>query len=205
MNSKLEEIIKASEKLFMRHGIKSVSMDDIATELTVSKKTLYKYISDKHKLVKLVLEHALKRRRMHDVDCKKGENAVDEYLLVYKTIMDIIRQANFSVEYDLQKYYPDLHQIVVEARKAKMQDSLRLNLQRGISEGLYRPEIEIDVLVLMNTLLSEAMHNYEFLTENRDQLIHIMKVNFDYHMRAIVTTKGLEEYLRLKNKLENLL
>lgn len=203
MSSKIEEIINISEKLFTRRGIKSVSMDDISTELGVSKKTLYKYVSDKHKLVRMTLESALKRQKFHESKCNKGSNAIEDYLMVYKSVTDMIRNANFSVEFDLQKYYPDLYDKVLNLRKEKMSEGIRSNLIRGIEEGFYRPDIDVEIITRLNVLMSEGMHNYEFLNENRDQIIHIMAINFDYHMRGIVNDKGLKEYLRLKNTIEN--
>jgi TetR/AcrR family transcriptional regulator, cholesterol catabolism regulator len=205
MDSKLEEILNISEKLFARNGIKSVSMDDIANEMGVSKKTIYKYIKDKHMLVKLTLESAMNRYRNNEVNCPKGENAIDEYLLVYKSVIEMIRQANFSVEYDLQKYYPDLHKIMLQARKMKMEKGLKSNLERGIEEGLYRQNLDVETITKINVHLSESMHDYEFLNENRDQLIKIMLVNFDYHMRGIVNENGLVEYLKLSNTIDNII
>lgn len=203
MDSKIEELIIISERLFTRNGIKSVSMDDIAQEMGVSKKTLYKYVSDKHQLIKMTLEAAFKRHRYHEEKCPPKANAIEEYLFVYESIANMIRQSNFSVEYDLQKYYPDLHKEMLLARKMKMENGLISNLKRGVEEGLYRADLDIETITKINVHSSESMHDYEFLNENRDQMIHILEVNFDYHIRGVVSEKGLQEYLRLKNKKEN--
>ncbi len=204
MESKLEEILNVSEQLFRRNGIRSVSMDDISNALGVSKKTLYKHVSDKSRLVKLTLENVIARDRLQQKDCEKGENAIDSFYLVYKNVTDMIRQANFAVEFDLQKYYPNLYAKMQQLRREKMKTGVRENLERGIREGLYREDLDVEIITKLNVLLSEAMHDYDFLEENKDRLIHILQVNFDYHLHAIVTEKGLQVYLDILKRNKNL-
>ncbi|MBN2745322.1 MAG: TetR/AcrR family transcriptional regulator [Bacteroidales bacterium] len=204
MESKLEEILEVSEQLFRRNGIRSVSMDDISNALGVSKKTLYKHVSDKNRLVNLTLENAIARQRLQQKDCEKGANAIESFYMVYKNLTDMIRQANFAVEYDLQKYYPKLYLKMRELRHEKMKSGITENLKRGIREGLYREDLDVETITKLNVLLSESMHDYDFLEDNKDRLIHILQVNFDYHIHAIVTEKGLQVYLEILKRNKNL-
>jgi len=203
MDDKINDIIEASAKLFQRCGIKSISMDDIAKELSISKKTLYQFVKDKRQLVELSVEYFLVENKFHQNISCEGSNAVEQYFMVYQQVVKMISTANFSVEYDLQKYYPDLHKRVVEVRQKRMFNGIKLNIEKGITEGLYRSEIDVEIISKLNVLLSESMHNYEFLSDNKAELIKIMKMNFDYHIHGIESEKGLIEYNRIKNNLNN--
>jgi AcrR family transcriptional regulator len=202
MDGKLKEIIDTCETLFTRRGIKSVSMDDIAEALGVSKKTVYKYVRDKQELVKLSMESLLKKFTTSEHNCPKGLNAIDEYLHVHLKVSEMIKSTNFIMEADLKKYYPRIFTKLNKIQEERMTKSITKNLIRGVEEGLYRPEIDIEMIALVNVHLSLSMRQYDFLTNNRDHMLRIMKSSFDLHLRSIVTAKGLEEYLRLKNSQE---
>lgn len=203
MDDKISKILQASNKLFQKCGIKSVSMDDIASEMAISKKTLYKFVKDKRHLVELSVEYFLTENKFHQQLNCEGSNAIEQYFMVYQQVIKMINTANFSVEYDLQKYYSDLHSKIVEVRQKRMYSGIKLNIEKGIAEGLYRPEIDVEIISKLNVLLSESMHNYEFLTENKAEIIKIMDVNFDYHIHGIASEKGLLEYKRIKNNINN--
>lgn len=177
-------------------------MDDISTEVGVSKKTLYKYFKDKHELVKITMEEILSNNSLKGFKCEDGENAIAEYLEVHKKLVEMIRQASFTLESDLKKYYPKLFLRARELQVSKMKKHISANLERGINEGLYRHNLDVQAITLINVQLSLSMRNYDFLKNNRDQILKIMTVAFDYHIRGIVSEKGLQEYLRLKENAE---
>ncbi len=203
MDKKTEEIVNAGLELFRKYGIKSVSMDDIASAMGISKKTIYKNVRDKRHLVELVIDKVLEGNKFHGSKMNSEGNAVQDYFYVYEQVKKMINEANFSAEYDLQKYYPDLFKRLVESRKKKMETGIKANLKKGVEEGFYRKELDIDIVAKLNVMLSESMHDYEFLTQNRSDLIHIMDVNFDYHLHAILNEKGRNEYYKIQknNKL----
>ncbi len=203
MDKKTEEIVKAGCELFMKYGIKSVSMDDLASRLGMSKKTLYKYVRDKRKLVEMVLDNILLKNSFHDKNTGENLNAIEEYFTIYNQVIKMISEANFSAEFDLQKYYPDLYKKMLETRQTRMFHGIKMNLAKGVGEGLYRQNLDIDIVAKLNVMLSESMHDYEFLTQNRQELIRIMDVNFDYHIHAILSKKGLDEYELIIKKRNN--
>jgi len=82
-----------------------------------------------------------------------------------------------------------------------MMFGLKKNLEKGISEQLYRQDLDIGVIAKLNVLLGESMHDYEFLTKNKPELLHIMKVNFDFYMHGVCAPEGLKEYNKNKEKL----
>src|SRR5947209_20504960 len=102
-----ERILEKAHELFHRYGIRSVSMDDIAAQLGMSKKTLYQYYADKDELVNAVFDQVLQQNRGQCMDCsKRGENAIHEIFLSFEMVEDLLRNMNRSVLFDMQKYHP---------------------------------------------------------------------------------------------------
>ena len=104
----MDDIIVKVSELYMKYGIKSVSMDDVARELGISKKTLYQHFTDKDELVQKVVDYHMdmQEQEMKKIACA-GHNAIEELLMVSKNITQLLKQTNPSVTYDLQKYYPE--------------------------------------------------------------------------------------------------
>lgn len=200
MNSKTEEIVNAGCELFMKYGIKSVSMDDLASHLAISKKTLYKYIKDKRHLVEMVVDSLLTKNKFHDRANTSQLNAIEEYFMIYQQVTKMISDANFSAEFDLQKYYPDLYKKMLDTRQKKMMFGIKKNLEKGVKEKFYRQDLDVDVIAKLNVLLGESMHDYEFLMKNKPVLLHIMEVNFDFYMHGVCSPEGLKEYYKNKEK-----
>src|SRR4051812_9665782 len=142
-----ERITEKAHELFNRYGIRSVSMDDIAAQLGMSKKTLYQYYADKDELVNAVFETQLTENRNQCVDCsKKGENAIQEVFLSFDMVQELLASMNPAVLFDLQKYHPRGYLKFEEFRNNFLYKMIRANLERGIREELYRPEIDTDIL-----------------------------------------------------------
>lgn len=203
MSVVLEDIIRVSEELFMQYGIKSITMDDIASKMSISKKTLYKFVSDKRDLVEKAVDYMFFKNRFHEKCMSEDLNAIEQYTYIHKHVMNIISTTNFSTEYDLKKYYPDIYEQGVEKRNKMMIKGIQMNLEKGIREGLYRPEIDAEVIAKLNVMMKNSMHDYDFLHENKTRFLHIMNVNFDYFIHGVCSPKGLKEYYKLKDKQEN--
>ena len=145
-----ETAIRIREKahgLFMQFGLRSVSMDDIANSLGMSKKTIYQYYADKDELIVAVIEVEIKRTQTiceTDRDCSL--NAIHEVFLAMEMVVEIFGTMNPSLLYDMQKYHPKAYQKFQNHKNDYLYNVIRDNMQRGIREELYRPEILVDVL-----------------------------------------------------------
>lgn len=192
-------IDKISE-LFLQYGIKSLSMDDIARELGISKKTLYHHFKDKKDVVMQVVTRA-----MESLDCKMSNiikenslNAIDILFFVSKEIAENRKNMNPNINFDLQKYYPDAWFLVNEHRKKHIFGKIYLNMEQGIKEGLYRNDFNIDVIA---KLYEEQVNNLSLWGKDTLNVSFdvILETVFVYHIRGIASQKGLE-YLELKLK-----
>ena len=140
-------IKKKAHELFMGLGIRSVSMDDIATQLGMSKKTIYQYYADKDELVNAVMDDEELRMQTDCTSCNVGsKDAIDEVFRNIRLIYEQFSQMNPMVLHDLEKFHPSAFGRFLKMKNQFLYQVIHSNLLRGIAEGLYRPEINVDVL-----------------------------------------------------------
>lgn len=185
----------------MRYGIKSITMDDVAKELSISKKTIYQYVSDKDDLVKKTM---LLHIQSMDVGCmkvfKSEENAILQILKIAEMMISIHKEMNPSLLFDLRKYHPETYEMYTQHRENTIYKQLLDNLRLGISQKLYRENLDKPItagfyMVLIESCISteiSALANLSF-GEKYNYLL-------DYHMQAICTEKGLDFINNYKNK-----
>ena len=121
MNLELNNLLEKVSSLYNRYGIRSITMDDVSRELGISKKTLYKFVSDKSDLVEKVMLFELSYKRPNPGDLKK-RNAIEDLFWVNKMINQTIKDTNPSKEFDLQKYYPAINKNIHETKKQKIME-----------------------------------------------------------------------------------
>lgn len=202
---KLELTHKIAD-LFMRLGVRSVNMDDIARNLSVSKKTLYKYFKDKSEVVTEVTGCLIggEECQLQGI-ITDAENAIDEIIKVSEFANQMLKGMHPSVMFDLKKYYPESFQIFQNHKNVFIKQTVQANLERGIAEGLYRDNINVDIISALYLAKIEVIWNSEVFppTEYTYAQIHLEMIR--YHIRGIASPKGLE-YLsqRISKQLPNL-
>ena len=193
MENETDYILENVTKLFKKFGIKSVSMDDIAGELGISKKTLYTHFNDKEELVKKIiyLEFSKKKCLLESFS-NINNNAIEEALEVYKMVNGYIKEITPTVEYDLKKYYPQIHKELSAFRTANIQLSVTSNLIKGVSEGLYRNDFDVEIIAKLHIARVDYMLSEEFFTGNEKNSKKAFNELFIYHLRGICSEKGLK-------------
>jgi len=198
-------IQKAAHDLMMQYSIRSVSMDDIASSLGISKKTIYQSFKDKDSLVDAVMSEILDVNRTRCMMMKgKAENAIHEIFLVLDMISDMFENMNPAVLYDMQKYHPSVFLKFLEFRNGFLMNLCCNNLERGRKEGLYRVDINIKVLCKYRIESMFIPFSSDFrngLSESFTDLHEILIIHFLF---GLVSEKGYEltkQYL--KNHLQN--
>jgi TetR/AcrR family transcriptional regulator, cholesterol catabolism regulator len=142
-----ERILIKAEELFMQYGIRSVSMDDIANNLGMSKKTLYQYYADKDELVDAVVDGHIKEIQTDCLGCRAdAKDAVHEIFITMERIMEEINNMNPMLLYDLEKFHFRSYQRFKEHKDKFLARMIRENMEWGIRDELYRPEINVDVM-----------------------------------------------------------
>lgn len=200
MNEQKINIITTSWTLFFQYGIKSISMNDIASKMGMSKKTLYNYFSNKNELINEACEWEIKNPLFSfKSDQIINLNAIDQYFEFFKFINEKILQKCDSLDYDLKKYYPEIWLKFKEEKIKKFKMEILYNLQKGIDEGLYRPELNIDFISknLVGFYLNLGISEYQVFSIDEVFNIDIHRELTLYHLHGICTNKGIEYF---KNK-----
>ena len=186
-----EKILHTTFELFMKYGIKSVSMDDISSELRMSKKTLYQYFENKDDLVMQVITKYIEDDEKEIAEITKNSiNAIDEMVAISRYVLFFLRKMKPSLIYDLKKYHRSSWQIMDEKHFKSVQSIIKNNLERGKKEGLYREEINPEIIATFYSKVTEIVVDESVfpISKFRHQDLFISHVN--YHMRGIVNEEG---------------
>jgi TetR/AcrR family transcriptional regulator, cholesterol catabolism regulator len=179
-------IVLKSRNLFLKYGIKSVAMDDIARELGISKKTLYQHFETKNDLIKSVAEYNL---------------ANDIQMVASHVIEEIMSIQSPTLIFDLQKYYPEMWQLFEHFQNEQISNHIRQNIERGIKEGLYREEVNATIISKIYAGSSLCVIDEKMFSQKEFDKVKLFKEFFVYHIRGLATAKGLK---LLEKRLETL-
>lgn len=187
----LKIIIKVSE-LYRHYGIKSVTMDDVARELGISKKTLYEHFHDKEDMVSKVVEQSLleKTDALKEIQ-KLNLNAIDELFRFHQFQSNIFKNYSLPVEYDLKKYYPELYKKILDAKRENMYKMVLSNLKKGKKEGTYRKEVDEVIISKLFVFRMEGLCCNEFFSHDQLSSPAFFRELFIYHIRGLATEKGI--------------
>lgn len=193
-----DKIIAKATDMFLRLGFKSITMDDIAGEMCISKKTIYKYFMNKEVLIAESTEimHRTVYQIIQEV-IQKDYNAIQENFEIRKIFKGIFNSVETSPLYQLKKHYPEIYHKVVTKEFEEVLRYMKHNIQKGISQGLFRENIDIDMYSHFHYTLTFSI-NENTKSEKEAQRLELGAM--EYHMRAMATEKGAAE---LENQLIN--
>lgn len=184
-------ILEGAIKLFKKYGLRSISMDELALSLGMSKKTLYQYVSNKEDLVKKVLEYIIDRNSLNDFEDNPNLNAIDMLLQISHVVRIETVEMNPVVVFDLHKYYPAIYHDIFVKKREMIYNQMYSNFKRGISEGIYRKDVDIDMFARLYVKNLMEIHDPEFINASFTRIFNAM---FDIQIRAIANNKGLTYY-----------
>jgi len=201
MDTKLKNILKEIRLIFMKYGIRNYSMDDICRNIGISKKTLYNYVDNKTDLVQKVLDYELiMDNGPLGVISIKG-NAIDILLNVSMRINKEFENFNPIYIFELNKYYPKIFKEFVEKKRKSAYEKIYKNLEQGINEGIYRKDIDIELVSILYIRKIEDIHNTEFIESRKFSFKEIFNVMFENHIRGISNEKGIAYFEKQKKSL----
>ena len=203
--NKEEQLIKNAVDVFMTYGIKSVTMDDVAKHLRVSKKTIYRFVKDKNDLVMKCVRHDydLMEGRVQAI-IEKNLNAIDENFEITYMILEELRNIHPSIFYDLEKYYPKAMSIMLDMRHDFIADVMRQNMLKGIAEGVYREDVNVEIMTQLWVMRLNIIFNPSLFKINDFHPKDVYLEMFIHHIRGIASEKGLkdlEKHLQTKTNL----
>ncbi|MDG1475627.1 MAG: TetR/AcrR family transcriptional regulator [Vicingaceae bacterium] len=198
------ELIGSCLDLFMRFGIKSLTMADISKKLGISKKTLYQFVSDKKELVfkgmTLCLEEEKEVLAKVSLNC---ENAIDELIGFTRFVNSRLGDLHPSVIYDIQKYHPDSWAIMQDHKQNFVRNSILENTKRGIKEGVYRENLNPEIVTSLYMLMMDGFFEAEqtFGKDVKLEDLHLEMIR--YHVRGVANDAGITLLKETLNKKEN--
>lgn len=186
------DILQKASEMFLSLGFKSVTMDDIANELGISKKTIYQHYATKDDLVRETTSYLFDTisAGIDDI-CAIGKNPIEEIFEIKDYIQQTLKNENSSPFYQLQKFYPKIHSALKCKQFDKVDNCIIQNLNRGLELQLYRKEIDVDFIARMYFAGMQTLNNIELFPDNLHKINDLKEKFLEYHLRGIVTEKGL--------------
>ena len=193
-----ERILEKAEELYFSLGFRRVTMDDIAVELGISKKTIYQHFEDKNALVEAVSKNFLNKEKCREEEFSSSiTDPIEEMIVATRIMREMITHINPVVFHDLQKYYPKAWSHYTE-HKEHFKQVVKQNLIKGIEQGFYRESINVEILSRLRIELIDVAFNTTIYPVKDFQLLDVQLAFIDHFIRGIVTDKGLKAYEAIK-------
>jgi len=188
-----EQILNKATEMFLTLGYKSVTMDEIATEMGISKKTIYQHFANKNDLVE-ASTMLLFQRISDGVDLIRAEehNPIVEFFIIRDFLSHILKDETSSPLHQLQKFFPLIFKTLRDYQFDKMHACMYENIERGIASGFYRPDINIDFVSRIYFSGVVATKDAQVFPESLYKMDKLTLQFLDYHLRSLVTASGLE-------------
>ncbi|MBK9012637.1 MAG: TetR/AcrR family transcriptional regulator [Saprospiraceae bacterium] len=198
-----EEIVKRSEQLFMRVGIKSVTMDDVSRELGISKKTLYQHFENKDSLVEAVIDTHVEREQACTEEIVQGaKDALEEMIRIGVFLASTIEDVSPSTLFDLQKYYFKTWEVLMKKQDEHIINSVVKNIKKGIAEGNYREDVNAEVIAKIYAkatyMIVDEIANLNSIFSRKEMIWEL----HNYHIHAIATPKGLKLWKKYNSEIK---
>lgn len=175
-------------------------MDDVARELGISKKTLYVHFKDKKHLVLATIQHYVKNhKRCIEDTLAEGGNAIDRWFRIARLVTEDMSEMKPTIYFDLRRYYPQAFQYFEQFRNGEVLAMIKQNLSRGKEEGLYRADLDVEVVARLYVNIIPLTMNPEVFPSAQYSFTKLYFEVFRYHVRGIASKEGVT-YLDLHYK-----
>jgi TetR/AcrR family transcriptional regulator, cholesterol catabolism regulator len=199
-----ERILEKAHDLFIRYGIRSITMDEIAAQLGISKKTIYQFFIDKDAMVEAVVNKEISR---NEEGCRSfsmtAENAVHEIFLALDSIQEMLKAMNPQLMYDLEKHHPVAYKRLKQYKYQFLYATIKENLEKGTREDLYRPDLNVDLTTRHRIETAFMPFNQDAFPLNKYPMNQTCQELAILFLHSICNAKGkklIEKYLNERQK-----
>ena len=203
-----ERIQQKARELFMRYGFRSVTMDEIAGQIGISKKTLYQFFEDKDSLVEAVMQAEMMYMQ---AQCKKqiqeSENAIEEIFKDMDAMEPVMDALNPQIIFDLEKFYPKTYEKFKKHKNTFLLEIIKKNLQRGIQEEVYRDDIDIDIIARFRLESAFIAFHPDLFPYGKYSLLKVAGEIYHHYLHGIATPKGkkfIDKYIQQRKKIKSI-
>ena len=195
-----EDIVQTAASLFLQYGYKSVTMDDIAVHMRISKKTIYTYFDDKTSLVRASVLYVFEEVKNKIINVQESmDNPIEALYEIKKIAVQVLGKKDKSPQYQLQKYYPAIYEEIRKKELSALGNCFEMSLRKGMKSGFFRPALDTEFITLIYFNGFRGLRDIELFPPEQYDIDQIIGKFIDYHLRAIVTPKGLR-FLENYNK-----
>ena len=200
MDQELKEILERVRGLSNQVSLRSLSVDELCMRLGVNKAALYKYAKTKSDLVENLLRYERENFQSIFVENDFGDtNAIDILFVVSREVCKRFTMVSPSITFDLKKYYPAIYRNHVDERSQYIFDKIKINLEKGIRQGMYRSDLSIELVARLYISRLLDLHNPEYFPAEKFSFAMLFEVMFENFVRAVATPDGLT-YFELKKQ-----
>ncbi|MFY0673742.1 MAG: TetR/AcrR family transcriptional regulator [Bacteroidia bacterium] len=191
-NKELHDILQKVFPLIFKYGVRSLTMDDIANKLGISKKTLYLYFENKADLIeKIMLMHIAGERELCENVMTDETNAIDQLVQIYSYNLKSVGNINHTLIFELKKYYGSVWQKFEEHKNNYIIHSVRTNIELGQKQGLFRMDLDSEIISRIHTNRIDMIMDGDVFPSTDFSLKDVIKELLVYHLRGISTEKGI--------------
>ncbi len=196
-----EKILKGAEELFLRFGVRSVSMDDIARHLGISKKTIYQYFKDKDDIVTIIAKNYFEEdKQIYQGVMNTAGNAIEEALGCSQCLRKQMKDLNPSLLFDLQKYHPEAWKVYLDFKKGFIREGIINNIKRGIDEGYFRAEINPEIIASFRLEQVQLAFDENIFPNENYKLSEVQQHLFEHFIQGMLTDKGRKLFEKYKTE-----
>jgi AcrR family transcriptional regulator len=196
-----ERILQKSEELFKRFGIRSVTMDEISYQLGISKKTLYQSFADKEEIVHAVFDSIMNDNKSKCMSDKaSADNAVHEVFLAFDHVIQMFSEMNPAILFDLHKYHPNVYVKFNAYKWEFLYNVIKDNIQRGIKEEVYRPELHVEIMTRYRIESSMLPFNTDVFPQSKKDLAGVEREIMEHFLYGLATPKGTKLIQKYKQE-----
>lgn len=203
MNFK-DQIIEKAQDLFFKYGLKSVTMDDLARELGISKKTLYASFNNKQEIINIITIKLIEEHERNCVEIEKNaRNAIEEIQMYVNSVKSIFQQFNYKITYEMKKYYSESWDILKNYKKEFLLQKVKNNLKRGVKEGLYRDNLNVEIISSLRMEQMKIISNSALFLSTNINKKEVSRELFFQILYGMSTIKGhrlINKYLDIEEE-----
>ncbi|UHG91304.1 TetR/AcrR family transcriptional regulator [Spirosoma oryzicola] len=190
-----ERIQAEAERLFWKYGVRSVTMEDIAKELGISKKTIYQHFTDKEQILyQVMLDKMVKNQSEMECMAIQTDNPVEEILHVLTVMQKQADKVSPNLLIDIKRYYPQAFTLFRQYKEQRIIQSILENIQKGVAQGLYRPDINPVIMARLRVEQIELAFNSDIFPTDQYSMLEIQHELTHHFVRGMLTEKGFINY-----------
>ncbi len=199
-----ERIAQKAYDLFLQYGIRSISMDEIAARLGISKKTIYQFFADKDALVDSVIDIVVQTNESECYGCRlECENPVHEVFIAKDIVQEMLRTMNPTIMYDLQKYHPAAFKKISDHKNKFLYKQIKENIEKGIELQLYRADVNVEILARYRLATTFMLFSPDFFPPGKHKPDIIMEEISIHFLYGLATPKGIKLIQKYQQQRQN--